>query len=61
MYLEIRCQEEKCPYGKGKSRCCFGEIEENDIKEEAHLRHKCKNHNSYVNITMVRSEPKPAA
>jgi len=43
-YVEIRCQETKCPYGKqGGQRCILGEICIDDLcgKDSIHQRYKC--------------------
>lgn len=40
-YIEIRCQEPSCEYGKRK--CCFGELDVSKLKSGTVIeRHKCK-------------------
>lgn len=40
-YIEIRCQQKECPYGK--KHCCFGEISVESIGSNIIVeRHVCK-------------------
>ncbi len=42
--IKIKCQETACPYGKKEGqRCLFGEIYEEDLRENRMIRerHKC--------------------
>ena len=57
--MEIRCQEEECPYGKQVGqRCIFGEllVKEDNKGQEISERHKCPKAKQgklqYVDITL---------
>ena len=59
--LEIRCQENKCSFGKPPcDRCCFGTIELKDIEKPQTQYHKCRKSTMYVRVE-VRPPCKPAA
>ena len=40
-FVKIRCQKDKCPYGK--NHCCFGEVQRDCISKAGLVeRHKCE-------------------
>lgn len=53
-FIDIRCQEPECPYGKKSwTRCKFGEISTNGITEPLTEKHKCKNSGEEIQITIM--------
>lgn len=53
-YVEIRCQEMKCPHGmKNKDRCKFGEVCMKGRTEPVSERHKCKRGPEEIIITII--------
>lgn len=58
MYKDVRCQIEKCPYGMGNHRCCFGELDLDHSGDITTLRQKCKKDgHRMVHVVIIRHNP----